>query len=302
MSDAPPTSEPPWPSARDNWLAQLRAARVFRMVASAAGDEGVPVLPVKGLITSRTLYPDVAVRPIRDVDVRVRRRDFARVVRIGRQRGWHKKHVVLIGQVLWEVDGVEVDVKSALGPPGLCSLSVDDVMGRAETRVDGLGFPHLEPEWNDHALMLVLNVFKDGLSSARWAVEDLLRIAGASRFDPAVLVKRAREGAVSTALWLVADWLARTENASAWRDVRDRIGSTAPSRRVATTYALWRGVHAPLQLGHFVVPALNDDPWGSLAGVGQACAGLARGYALRVLERVPSHVQSDRRSGGRTTS
>src|SRR5262249_43094813 len=154
------------------------------------GRQSISLLPVKGIITARTLYDDVSDRPIRDVDIRIRRRDFPRAVRIGLAQNWHKQHVALLGQVLWQVDGIEVDVKSELGPPGLGALSMDEVLARAEERVEPLGFAHLEPEWNDHALLLVLNVFKDGLRSAAWAIEDLRRTPKHPDFDAGLLVDR----------------------------------------------------------------------------------------------------------------
>jgi hypothetical protein len=269
--------------ARSTWLSHLVATEVFRSVASTLGAHSIPVLPIKGLLTAHLLYDDISQRPIRDIDIRLRRRDFERAERLGRNQGWHAEDVALLGQVLWRVDGIEVDVKSALGPPGLCALSTDEVFARAEQRTAPFGFPHLEPEWNDHALMLVLNVFKDGMRSTPWAIEDLRRIVEHPPFDPVVLVDRARAGQVLTALWIVSDWMARTQGAPAWRNVRDRIGPRAPSPRAAGTYALWQRLGCPRRVGHFVVPTVTDDARRALAGLGQATAGLARGYGLRAL-------------------
>jgi hypothetical protein len=267
-----------------NWLAHVAANRVFRTVASALAADSIPVLPVKGVVTAHLLYGDIALRPIRDIDLRLRRCDFGRAVRLGRTRGWHAKHVVLTGQVLWKVDGMEVDVKCALGPPGLCAVSVDDVMRRAESRVEPFGVAHLECELNDHALMLVLNVFKDGLRTAPWALEDLRRIVRHERFDAQTLVDRANAGRVASALWIVANWLAETQGAPGWRAVSERIGRHPPSRRAAVTYALWQRIGSPRRVGHFVVPSVNDDMWRCAVGLGYATAGLARGYGLRAVD------------------
>src|SRR5271157_538554 len=97
------------------WVTHLAAVRAFRTLATELGRHSIPVLPVKGVVTARALYDDLAVRPIRDVDVRVRRKDFPRAVRVARDRGWHRTHVALLGQAQWRVEGMEVDVKSELG-------------------------------------------------------------------------------------------------------------------------------------------------------------------------------------------
>jgi hypothetical protein len=267
-----------------NWVAHVTGGQVFRAVATALGAASIPVLPVKGLVTAHRLYEDAASRPIRDVDVRLRRRDFAQATRIARACGWGVRPVALLGQAVWRVEGMEVDVKCALGPPGLCATTVEDVMARAESRVDPLGVAHLEPECNDHALLLVLNVFKDGLRSTPWAVEDLRRIGRHERFDAGTLVERARAGRVATALWILAGWLADEQGAPGWRAVKERIGARPPSARAAATYALWRRAGSPRRVGHFVVPSLGDDAWLGAVGLGLATAGLARGYGLRAID------------------
>jgi hypothetical protein len=288
----------PWgASTRANWLGHVTGARVLETVVTALAGESIPVLPIKGLVTARRLYDDVASRPIRDIDIRVRRRDFARAARVGRARGWHAKHVVLLGQVLWKVGGMEVDVKSAMGPPGLCALSIDDAIGRAASCVEPFGFPHLEPDMNDHALMLVLNVFKDGFRTAPWAVEDLRRAIRHGGFSAETLVDRAIAGRVATALWITADWLSETQGAPEWRLVRERIGRHPPSPRAARSYAVWRRFGSHRKVGHFVVPTLRDDAWGVAAGLAQATAGLARGYGLRAADWIRETTRPPPRRG-----
>jgi hypothetical protein len=266
------------------WAQQMLAAQALRIVVEGLAPHGIPVLPIKGVVTARTLYDDVAARPVRDVDVRLCRSDFARAVAIGRARGWHKLHVALLGQVMWSVAGVDVDVKSELGPPGLCATSVAEIIARAEERTGTFGFRHLEPEWNDHALMLVLNVFKDGLNAMPWAIEDLRRIAKGPRFDAGALAARAHAGGVATALWVVARWLVETQGANAWREVTGRMGERPPSARAARVYALWQRAGCPRYVGHFLVPMATDDLARSVAAIGDASAGIVRGYGLRAID------------------
>ena len=284
-----------------NWLAHVKGARVFRTVATALAVRSIPVLPIKGLVTARLLYDDAALRPIRDVDIRLRGRDFGASMRVARACGWGVQHVVLVGQAVWEVEGMQVDVKCALGPPGLCATSVDEVMARAESRFDPFDVAHLEPELNDHALMLVLNVFKDGLRSTPWGVEDLRRIVQHERFDVETLVERAHAGCVATALWIVAGWLADTQEAPGWRLVKDRIGPRPPSERAAATYSLWRRSGIPRRVGHFVVPTVGDDPWRAAAGLALATTGLARGYGLRLATAISDRMERLGRRGPNRT-
>ena len=133
-------------------------------------------------------------------------------------------------------------------------------------------------EERNHALMLVLNVFKDGLRTAPWALEDLRRIVRHERFDVQTLVDRAKAGRVASALWIIANWLAETQGAPGWKAVSERIGRHPPSMRAAGTYALWRRIGSPRRVGHFVVPSVNDDMWRCAVGLGYATAGLARGW------------------------
>lgn len=271
---------------RVTWLRHLAAQNVVRTLLLALDSIGVPCLLVKGILTAHILYDDPASRPIRDVDVRIRRRDFERAVRLAQARGWRTKRLVLLGQDLWRVEGMEIDIKSALGPPGLCAISVDDLVDRATPCVKPFDFPFLAPELTDHALILVLNVFKDGFRTAPWAIEDLRRIVRHEDFVSRALIGRAATGGVLTALWLVADWLAEGQNVLEWRALRDQIGPRPPSRRVARMYALWRRAGCPRRVGHFVIPTENDDPRHAMMGIGYAGAGIVRGYGLRALDWV----------------
>lgn len=68
-------------SAWARHVMHLRAARTFIEACEA---EGIPVLPVKGIVTAYTLYEDPAERALRDVDVRIRPQDYVRVGELSR--------------------------------------------------------------------------------------------------------------------------------------------------------------------------------------------------------------------------
>jgi hypothetical protein len=286
VDPSPPCVDPP-SGARINWMRHASARGVLQQVTSAFEERGIPLLPVKGIITAHALYDDVAARTISDIDLRVSRRHFRQVPRIARSLGWSTETP---GPVLWQtvlkVGGWEVDVECTLGPPGLCALSVENLIRRAHRCVEPFGFPHLQPELNDHALILVINAFKDGLYPMPWALEDLQRIATHEHFDAEIVVARASEGRVASALWIVADWLVEAHGAGEWRAVRDRIGSHPPSARVARTYGYVRRRGWPPKPGLLATAGSADSPFGCASGLALALAGIVRGRCIRALRKV----------------
>jgi hypothetical protein len=270
------------PSARDNWILHTAMARILRQIVSALETQGIPVLPVKGIVTAHALYDDVASRPIGDIDLRIPRRHFRQAVRIAQSHGWKPRTE---SPVLWnamlEIDGCEVDIECSLGPPGLCAVSVEDVIHRAHRAVEPLGFSHLQPELTDHALILVLNAFKDGLHPTPWSLEDLRRIARHELFDVDLLIARAREGRVVSALWVVADWLVEMHGAAEWRAVRDGIGSRPPSARVAQVYGYVQRRGWPPKPALLATAGAADDLLGCASGLALAAAGVVRRRCIR---------------------
>lgn len=212
------------------WALHEQALRALRTVIEACKLEGVDVLPVKGVLTARTLYEDVSERPIQDVDLRVRPSDLRRVAHIATRAGWpisvYSRSFSSLG---CHVHGVLVEFEAYVGPPMFCALAIDRMIARARCCVDPFGFPHLEPELHDHALLLCVNAFKDKIIEANpGAIQDLILIVQRAGFEPARLAQLARESAVSNVVWIVGDWLARELGAAAWREIRGRIGTRPP--------------------------------------------------------------------------
>lgn len=217
--------------ARAAWAIQLGAARALAALASRVGPERV--LAVKGVVTGRMLYAEVSQRPMADLDVRVRREDLPRVRAAARDLGWTvRDRSRVYGTLQLDAGGVDVDVESSVGPPGLCHLSVDELLARSEDGAALIGAPCRVPELHDHALVLAVNVFKDKLSQAfAWSREDLRRIARVDGFDPARLADRAHATASATIVWTVAEALERGESGDGdrrWRAVADALGGHAP--------------------------------------------------------------------------
>ena len=268
----------------------MTAANVLGQVLARFEEHGIAVVPVKGVVTARLFYEDVALRHCGDVDLRIRPQDFRRAIRIARSNGWTPKtDLPILWQSVARMMDCEVDIEATLGPPGLCAVSVEDVLGRTHEDRSLFGFPFRRIEIHDHGLVLVLNAFKDGFSSLPWSLEDLRRIAAAPEFRADTLIKRAREGRVATVLWLVADWLARAHGMEEWRRLRDRVGGTAPSTRVSRLQAWTRSLGSPPKLGLLAAATSSDVPSRAAIGLGLAVAGVCRGRAERarraILER-----------------
>jgi hypothetical protein len=212
------------------WFDHERARRALQAVLALTDPLGIPVLPVKGAILARTLYADVSERPISDLDLRVRPADLRRVRALCRAEGWPTANVSpQWGTFDTAVGSLLVELETSVGPPGLCAIGVEEMIGRAARTTAGFGFAHLEPEIHDHALLLCVNAFKDKIRDAvPAALGDLVRIAALPSFEPPRLVELAGRGRVRALVWIVADWAAREGPSAPWGEVRDRLGRTPP--------------------------------------------------------------------------
>jgi hypothetical protein len=195
----------------------------------------VPALVVKGMVLAYTLYDDVAHRPMSDVDLRVRPRDYVRATRAMRAAGfradWMSRR---LGSIGFRVGRVTVELESTVGPPGMCALRIAEMMTRSRERVLSGGLRVREPELHDHAALLVVNAFKDKLVDAMpWALGDLELIA--ARIDAGVFVERVRAARLRTIAWIVADWMATERGSERWRELRDRLGARPPRPLYART-------------------------------------------------------------------
>lgn len=264
MPEEPRGVEPRLPSAAVGaWFDHELASRALRALLELLEPEGVAVLPVKGVVLGRTLYADVTERPMADVDVRIRPADRGRVERLLRARGWP----ILHGSKQWGAFETEsarmlVELETSIGPPGVCAVSVEEMIGRASRTTAGLGFPHLEPELHDHALVLCVTVFKDKIhDTVPWALGDLVRVAQQPGFDAARMAALAARAELRTAVWAVADWAASAGGSEAWAAVRDRIGRTPPRALYLRAYrALAKTPHSSRVALPLLARAASDDP------------------------------------------
>jgi hypothetical protein len=217
--------------AQKAWAVHLRAVRALRALVLPCAREGIPVLPVKGIITGPLLYGDTAERPMLDCDVRVRPRDLERTLRIARREGFVLAHRMrAYRSAMLTFEKTQVDVETAVGPPGLCALSVVEMLRRA-TASDLLGFPHLVPELHDHVLLLCVNVFKDKLKLAHERpLEDLRRAVRLPAFSRRTFAERVHAARSTSLVRIVADYIHTELGDDAWGRVLSSLGpSPRPS-------------------------------------------------------------------------
>ena len=199
----------------------MRRVAAARTVLEACAAANIPAMPVKGIVTAALLYDDPSVRPMYDVDLRVLPKDHGRIAALAREKAWplvqssriYKTYTV-------QIDDIEVDLEGFVGPRFVCRFPVEDLFARASCS-DVLGFRALVPDFTDHVVLLVVNVFKDKLELARrWAIRDLTLAPRHPEFDVEKIVRRLGDARVPTIAWLVANWLVEQEGARAWEPVR----------------------------------------------------------------------------------
>jgi hypothetical protein len=91
--------------------------------------------------------------------------------------------------------------------------------------VEPFGVAHLQPELHDHALLLVVNAFKDQLIAAsEGGLVDLARMAALPHFSFTLLAERAHESGIAALTWLVAEWMVERRGESRWRALLHALG------------------------------------------------------------------------------
>jgi hypothetical protein len=259
------------------------ASRALETVTKRFDAAGIDTLAVKGVVTAHTLYSDPAERPLADADVRIRPEDVARAADIAREAGWRiDAWRPAYGAFVVVVPGlsVPVDVESVIGAPGLCGMSIAEMLTRA-TR--GAGPVDVRvPELHDHAVLMVVNVFKDKLArAAPWAIEDARRIVEVPEFGVDRFVDRARSAKVSGMAWIVADWMTRQKTSAGWAAVRHALGGARAPRPVYARVFLELQERAPDAMATRVLARIgSDDP-------GMWIAALRKAVALERRRRRP---------------
>jgi hypothetical protein len=260
-SEAQPPA--PAPGPRDAWAVQVTGKRALEVVVRGFESRGIHVLAVKGMVTAHLLYEDPTERLMGDVDVRIRAEDFRRAARVAKDEGWtiaqwkpaYRAFVLFV-----EGLGVSVDVESVIGAPGLCALSIDEMLSRSTRGIGGIDVR--VPEIHDHAVLLAVNVFKDKLTrSSEHARQDVRRVVEAKGFDADEFLSRARRAKVTSIVWIVADWMVRENGSAAWGRIRSRLGGDSGPRPAYARAFRWLGERAPEAMATRVLARVGaDDP------------------------------------------
>jgi hypothetical protein len=261
------------------WVRHQVALASLAEVLTVLERAAIPALAVKGIVLAYVLHDDVAKRPLSDVDLRVRPGDFVRAVRAMRAHGfapqWSSRQ---LGAVTFEVHGTSVEFETSVGPPGLCALGVTRMVERAKARVLAGTVRVLAPEIHDHAVLMIVNAYKDKMVSCpSWSVGDLETIL--SHVDISTLLTRIEEAHVRAIAWIAGDWMARELGSESWRNLRDRIGTHPPRRLYAWAMRRWmtRGSFMTRALARVGSDSAPRRVWAlGAGGVGTAVSWLAQ--------------------------
>lgn len=219
------------------WGKVMVCGRTLRTVVETFERAGIPALPVKGVLLVHQLYDDPSERPLSDVDLLIRPRDFLRALRAATDAGFgHYWDSKTLGSVNFVAGRVPADTACTVGPPGTCAFGVEQMLARATRSVEPLGFPHWQIEWHDHALLMLIDTFKDKLVSKPAAREDLLRLTTRGPFEPQLMTQRIVEAKLSTAAVAVLDWLLASTPSTPWSEVRRGLLARGVRERYRRTY------------------------------------------------------------------
>ncbi len=163
-----------------------------------------------------------------DVDLRVLPCDLLKTYRAMKARGfpcyWTSRQ---LGTLAFGVGRTLVEFEASIGPPGLCAIPVARMMDRSNQRILPDDMRIRQPDLHDHAILLVVNAFKDKMVQCpKWSLEDLERIG--ARIEPEIFLARVDEARLRTVTWIVADWMAREGGSTPWRALRERLGTSPP--------------------------------------------------------------------------
>lgn len=284
--------------ARLRWLVHVTAP-----VLGDLGADGRGVMALKGLPLALRHYGDPGLRPLHDVDVLVRPRDFDAALRRLRARGYTTRVVV---DPAFVVDARAVDLQAPGDGPALdlhwqvhrsvALPGAPAAWGRRFFDRDGAD----DPVWArsvpfdvggtavraPSAADLLVHVIAHGAAvgrepALRWAADAAVLIRGGGIDWDVVVADASRRGVtpdVADALGYLADALGVPVPA----DARARLDATAPGRRTAVAYAVRTGPPPPrrMRLRRHVLTwtaRTATEPLGtSLVAIPRYAAALAR--------------------------
>jgi hypothetical protein len=189
---------------------------------------------VKGVALGRWLYPDEAERPLRDVDLLIRRSTFTTCRKEVQEQGWPLFYASAeMGELGFFVHDFPVELHAEFGRAGTTSLTTAEVIDRARPgELAGVAVKRIDDV--DHLLLLAVNVVKDGFSwGPHHQAQDLELLLSRLRDEGRVedLFRRVREARFETGLYNVAAWMVEDRFSQSYGVVQDRM---RPRRSHAT--------------------------------------------------------------------
>jgi Uncharacterised nucleotidyltransferase len=219
------------------WLVHQRVRAVLGLILPLFERAGIACLVVKGASLVHQLERDVISRPLADVDLRVTIGDFEKSSRILESLSEKATRYGIYKNFVAKIEGQWVDLEATIGPPFLTALTVEDFLTRS-VRVEGLPAPCI----TDHALLLVVNAFKDGGDTPEWTLRDTLEIAAHPAFDTRAFVARAKAGRAHTIARMIAKEL--SAQSPAWAVVHEALGASPRPLYAELAHAAKRLPHA----------------------------------------------------------
>lgn len=243
------------PTTREAWLSHHRAARALHTFQQLAPRE--PFLVVKGVALVARYGWDPAAVPISDVDVRVTPRTWWRLRAALRADPRLRVDSPLYANLVLELENYLVDIEATCGPPFLTRLKVQGLLRRAELAQVPGAEPFLVPDTTDHALLLAINLFKDGLDTASQTARDnTLRLVTEPGFDIDRFVERAGLARMRGIARAVAGSLA--PRSPTWRAVASALG---PAHGALYSYVHAASHRRPASWPARIVRRLGSDSW-----------------------------------------
>ena len=263
----------------------MRAERALSELLPELAKEHVDVMVVKGVALAHCLYRDQSVRPISDVDLRIRPSDLSRVRSLARRQGWHfVQDAPVYDNLVLEIHDHQVDIEGHVGPPYVCAVGIGELFSRAVPQLFSSGFTALVPSLEDHALLLTLNIFKDKIATAAtWAIEDVRRIVDAPGFLVETFLMRVHEAGVRTMTRIVAAHMV-TLGSGTWASILEALGPETRPLYATLVRSQFRSESAASMATRVLARVGSDSPTARLKALTFAARwelrhGLARRYS-----------------------
>jgi Uncharacterised nucleotidyltransferase len=221
------------------WLVHQRVRAVLGLILPLFERAGIACLVVKGASLVHQLERDVISRPLADIDLRVTIGNFEKSSRILESLSEKATRYGIYKNMVAKIEGQWVDLEATIGPPFLTALTVEDFLARSVS-VEGLPAPCI----TDHALLLIVNAFKDGGDTPEWTLRDTIEIAAHPAFEPHAFVNRALAGRAHTIAGIVVKEL--SAQSDAWMAVHKALGASPRPLYAELAHAAKRLPHANL--------------------------------------------------------